>query len=272
MTEQTNNNPSSAADIPADQMKIPKAAVVKGGEEEQVTPPPPAEPAPAGPTAAPAIPDAVKLEGQLGELSQLLITSAMKVNQPKPSDEKPAVSAKPAESASDAFSFELSEAEYDKMQDSKEGAQAVLNNFAQKFLPYMEAKIKLVTGQQLSSMEEKLLRQTGELVQNYTGRAVATQHMVSNFWRSNQDLIPFKDYVGHVATQVSSANPEATWEQIFTKTEEVVRSTLQKQKEKQNASPAGHPTDVRGTRPVPENGKPDRQRELMKMLNQTAQL
>jgi hypothetical protein len=71
-----------------------------------------------------------------------------------------------------------------------------------------------------------VLQRIPEIIQASTSRQVTLQESVRRFYEENADLRNHAQYVGFVANQIRSKNPEMPLDQLFKETEQVVRKNL----------------------------------------------
>jgi hypothetical protein len=89
------------------------------------------------------------------------------------------------------------------------------------------------------SIEQSMLK-VAPIVQSQVQQYVAINNMVSDFYKNNEDLIPYRNFVGFISNQLASAHPDWGYAKLFEESEKEVRkqlgSALQKNAQEQGAS------------------------------------
>lgn len=69
------------------------------------------------------------------------------------------------------------------------------------------------------------------MVPSMVNQQVTLQTMVQDFYRANDDLVPFSPFVGYVTNELASAHPEWEYKQLFKEVETEARKRLNKMKD-----------------------------------------
>jgi len=109
--------------------------------------------------------------------------------------------------------------EFDSAMESEEGLQKVLEKIS-------ESKAQAIVEGRLT----EILKAIPKVITDTVDERVTIQLAASDFYRDNEDLIPFKAVVAMEADKVFSANPGIDLEEGFNKTGEEVRKKLKMDK------------------------------------------
>lgn len=118
---------------------------------------------------------------------------------------KPAAEVKPLE-----FS-ELTDDEFNAAMASKEGFNKALRKIYELGLAH--------------STEQSMLK-VAPIVQSQVQQYIAINNMVSDFYRKNEDLVPYRNFVGYISNQLASAHPDWGYAKLFEEAEKEVRKQL----------------------------------------------
>lgn len=88
-----------------------------------------------------------------------------------------------------------------------------------------EGFIKILGKVQQVAVQQAML-QVPTIVQSLTAQQISMNNMVTDFYRKNADLAPYKEFVSHLATKVSSAHPDWSTEKMMTELPDLVRKSL----------------------------------------------
>lgn len=77
-----------------------------------------------------------------------------------------------------------------------------------------------------SAAVQHTMLQLPPLVQNVTAQQIAMNNAVADFYKKNEDLAPYKDFVAHMATQVASQHPDWPEHKVIEELPKVVREKL----------------------------------------------
>ena len=116
-------------------------------------------------------------------------------------------------------------------------------------------KLKEVLTKVQAAAVEKTLRSVLPLVNETVLRQLQIKTLVDNFYRENEDLAPYKEFVGFVANVVAGEHPDWTYDKVLSETAKIARQKLllereaaKKQKAKKR-SPVRKPQSARQQQP-----------------------
>jgi hypothetical protein len=119
-------------------------------------------------------------------------------------------------------------------------------------------KLRRATRDETSAMtRESVLRSIPEVVKSSVSRFTAMREAVQDFYRENKDLVPHKKYLGIIANEVATENPDKELKWIFDKAAERTRKALKlaARKEEKAEDKSKKPTLPGGSRSASRTGE-----------------
>ncbi len=116
-------------------------------------------------------------------------------------------------------------------------------------------KLKEVLTKVQAAAVEKTLRSVLPLVNETVLRQLQIKTLVDNFYRENEDLAPYKEFVGFVANVVAGEHPDWTYDKVLAETAKIARQKLLLERESANKrktkkrSPVRKPQSARQQQP-----------------------
>lgn len=78
----------------------------------------------------------------------------------------------------------------------------------------------------VNSVREQAMREATQVASANASQLIKVQSAVSDFYRKNADLVPYKKYIGNVANRVQSEHPDWELDQVLGETEKRSRTDL----------------------------------------------
>jgi hypothetical protein len=245
---------------------VPDAPVVPASPPAPVTPAAPVEPPaadftgePASPVVPAAVPAAVvpdprdaELEAFRAQVMELSKRLAAVPQQPPPAAPIPAPLAPSAQvipitpvapaapAASEDIIFFKDEAEVDAALKDAGSFNKFLNNFLRQVEPVITQKAVFKAAQMIP-----------EVSMNVANDQIAMLSTVKAWYDDNPDLLPFKEFCGMIAKDITAKDPTITMSKALAETEKEVRSRLRIVKPTNTApvTPSGAPLGSPGFTP-----------------------
>ena len=114
----------------------------------------------------------------------------------------------------DMVQFVVSDDEFEEVFRVKESFNKTLNTVYQK-----------------ATMD--VLQRIPTMIGSVVHQQVTVQRLVDDFYRANNDLLPYREFVGYVVQELASQHPEYDYQKLFTEAETEARKRLNKQKQMQ---------------------------------------
>lgn len=130
----------------------------------------------------------------------------------------------------------LTQEQYDNIMSSPEAFQGYLQE---------------VQRQAQAATAESIMQQLGPIVNKTVSHHVSVSAMVSNFYKDNPDLMPYRNQIGILANEILAANPGMPYAQLFKQVGEQAREKLrpllnaQKNRQVQRPGFAGRKPTIR---------------------------
>lgn len=77
-----------------------------------------------------------------------------------------------------------------------------------------------------NSIREQSMREATQVATSNASQQIKVMQAVSDFYRKNEDLVPYKKYIGSVANRVQSEHPDWELDQVLSETEKRSRTDL----------------------------------------------
>lgn len=106
-------------------------------------------------------------------------------------------------------------------------------------------KFNEVLNSVVSHSVEQVLRAVPQYVNQLVNEHATTHAVVQDFYRANEDLLPYKQFVGFVSAEVLKGNPSWSLDQVLTETGKVARERLRIAKPAATPPQANQPTSQR---------------------------
>lgn len=207
--------PASPPATPVAPVEPPAISGLPGEPPPAVTPPPAV---PAAPQADGRDAEIEALRTQVMELSKRLTTPPPPVAQPPAapiSPATPAVLAQPPAPLGGEIQFFANEQEVDSaLKDA-----ASFNAFLNKMFGVFQERI-------VTESVNQTLARVPEVSMNVAQNQVTMMSTVQAWYNENKDLLPFKEFCGVIAKEITAKNPNISMGEALQETEKEVRSRL----------------------------------------------
>tara|TARA_R110000824_G_scaffold77767_4_gene196585 strand:- start:7070 stop:7990 length:921 start_codon:yes stop_codon:yes gene_type:complete len=153
------------------------------------------------------------LRGELNKMAQKAMAAPIDVNPPAKSEEviRSETVADPqlkkAQVVRDLIPFVTSDDDYEKAMSDPKEMNALMNKVYDSAITYMTQSVPQLVGHMVTQQ-------------------TSMRNLVDDFYKTNEDLVPMKSYVGFVANELAAKNPSWEYDQLFGEVAKEVRKRV----------------------------------------------
>ena len=153
------------------------------------------------------------LRGELNKMAEKAMAAPVNVNPPAKSEEvikaetDAAQESEKAQVVRDLIPFVTTDDDYEKAMSDPKEMNALMNRVYDSAISYMTQSVPQLVGHMVTQQN-------------------SMRNLVDDFYKTNEDLVPMKSFVGFVANELASKNPAWEYEKLFDEVAKEVRKRV----------------------------------------------